>query len=205
MTDAASLPLALSDVARASRAAGLLDTTVSTGQSFGGELESVTLHSGLLAARHVSGADIAIVANGPGVAGTDTPFGHGGVAQAQAIDAAAALGGRPVAVLRVSFADERPRHRGVSHHTLGVLGRLAFGRALVAVPSLPSEQAAEVERGLAEAGVWERHERADAAGRLPNARGVELRTMGRGPDDDPAFFAAAAAAGEVAVRASAVR
>jgi hypothetical protein len=200
MSDAASLPLALSDLVRACRLAGLLEATVSSGQAFGGDLEAVTLHSALLAARHVLAADVAIVANGPGVTGTGTAFGHGGVSQAQALDAAFALGGRPVAVLRLSFADPRERHRGVSHHTLGVLGRLALGRAVVAVPALLGEQAAEVDRALEDAGVWARHERADAAGTLPDARGVELLTMGRHPENDPAFFAAAAAAGEVAAR-----
>lgn len=200
MTDAASLPLALSDLVRACRREGLLDATVTAGQAFGGDLEAVTLHTGLIAARHVERADVAVVANGPGVTGTHTPYGHGGVAQAQAIDAAAALGGRPVAVLRLSFADRRERHAGVSHHTLGVLGRLAFGRALVPVPSLPAHQAAEVERALADAGVWARHERVDEEGRLPDSRGVAMLTMGRGPAEDPAFFSAAAAAGEAAAR-----
>lgn len=197
MTDAASLPLALSDLVYECGRKGLLDVTVSTGQAFGGALEAVTLHSGLLAARHVARSDVAIVANGPGVTGTDTPFGHGGVAQALAIDAAAALGGRPVAALRLSFADARERHRGVSHHTIGVLSRLALGRALVAMPALPPEQAAAVEALLAQANVWVRHDRADSAGSLP-ASGVAYRSMGRGPADDPAFFSAAAAAGEVA-------
>jgi hypothetical protein len=198
MTDGASLPLPLSDLVRACAEAGLVDVTVATGQAFGGGIEAVTLHSGLLAARHVAGADVAIVANGPGVTGTGTPFGHGGVVQAQAIDAVAALGGRPVAVLRLSFADSRERHRGVSHHSLAVLGRLAFGRAVVAVPALPAERSALVDAALSEAGVWSRHERADADGSVPGMRGVELRTMGRGAEADPAFFAAAAAAGRVA-------
>jgi hypothetical protein len=200
MSDAASLPLPLSDLVRDCRAAGLLDGTVSCGQAFGGELEAVTLHSGLLAARHVLGADVAVVANGPGVTGTDTPFGHGGVAQAEAINAAGALDGRPIAVLRVSFADPRERHRGVSHHTLGVLGTLALAPALVAMPPLPPEAARAVESALEEARVWDRHERATAVEPLPATRGVALRTMGRTPAEDPAFFAAAAAAGEVAAR-----
>ncbi len=121
MTDFASLPLALSDMVRAARGAGLIDETISCGQAFGGGLEAVNLHSGLLAARHVVRADVAIVAIGPGVVGTATPFGHGGIAQGEAINAVASLGGMPVAVLRISFADERPRHQGVSHHTLTAL------------------------------------------------------------------------------------
>lgn len=199
MTDAAALPIALSELVPACIAAGLVDETVTCGQAFGGRIEAVTLHSGLLAAREVAGADVAIVALGPGIVGTGTPFGHGGVAQGEAVNAAAAVGARPVACLRLSFADDRPRHRGVSHHSITALARVALARARVAVPALPPEQAAVLEGALADARVWERHDRTDVpAGPLPDTRGVRVRTMGRGPADDPAFFAAAAAAGTVA-------
>ena len=203
MTDSAALALPLSNVVRASRRSGLLDGTVSCGQAFGGEYESVNLHSGLLAARHVVGADVAIVAIGPGVVGTATPFGHGGIAQGEALNAAFSLGGAPVAVLRLSFADARQRHRIVSHHTLAALTRIALGEVTVAVPSLPTELAVQVDAVLEAAGVWERHRRADlSAGSLsaPDLRGVDVKTMGRGIADDPAFFSAAFAAGEVAAR-----
>jgi hypothetical protein len=199
MTDAAALPLALSELVPACLDSGLIDTTVTCGQSFGGAIESVTLHSGLIAARAVAHADVAVVAIGPGIVGTGTVFGHGGVAQGEAVNAAAAVGGRPVAVLRLSFADSRARHRGVSHHTLSALGRVAFARAVVAVPGLAPEHAGVLEGALADARVWERHDRADVPARpLPDMRGVRVRTMGRGVADDPAFFAAAAAAGTVA-------
>jgi hypothetical protein len=201
MTDGAALPLALSELVPACVASGLVDKTVTCGQSFGGDIESVTLHSGLLAARIVAEADVAVVAIGPGIVGTGTVFGHGGVSQGEAVNAAGAVGGLPVAVLRLSFADERARHRGVSHHTLSALGRVAFARATVAVPALPPEQAGVLEGALADAGVWDRHARVDVeAGPLPDMRGVRVRTMGRGVSDDPAFFAAAAAAGTVAGR-----
>jgi hypothetical protein len=198
MTDEAALPMALSDVVASSLEAGLLDLTVTCGQAFGGALEAVTLHSGLVASRLVGHADVAIVANGPGVVGTDSALGHGGIAQGEAINAAAAVCGRPVAVLRMSFADARDRHRGVSHHALTALGLIATAPAVVAVPVLPSEQQSRVDADLAGAGIWTRHERADVAATMPDMRGVPARTMGRGPDDDPAFFLAAEAAGEVA-------
>lgn len=201
MTDFASLPLALSDVAYASREAGLLDATVTCGQAFGGELEAVNLHSGLLAARHVAHADVAVVAIGPGVVGTATPFGHGGVAQGEAINAAASLGGTPVACLRVSFADKRARHRGVSHHTLTALTAIALAPAKVAVPSLPAEFSDAIEDALEDAGAWEMHERCvSRAGSVPppSLLGVDVQTMGRGLADDPAFFAASFAAGDIA-------
>lgn len=203
MTDHAALALPLSDLVRASTNAGLVDATLSCGQAFGGRHEAVNLHSGLLAARHVARADIAIVAIGPGVVGTATAFGHGGVCQGEAINAVSVLGGIPVACLRLSFADERERHRGVSHHSLAALSDVALAPAHVAVPSLPDEFAEVVDDMLNEAGVWDRHTRADAdAGRVPppDMRGIRVTTMGRGIDRDPAFFAAAFAAGEIASR-----
>lgn len=203
MTDFAALPLALSEVVHASREAGLLDATITCGQSFGGDLEAVNLHSGLLAARHVVHADVAVVAIGPGVVGTATPFGHGGVAQGEAINAAACLGGLPVACLRVSFADNRARHRGVSHHSLVALTRVALAPAKVAVPTLPAEFSDAIEEALEDAGVWALHERAPSlAGSVPppSLRGVEVSTMGRSFAEDPAFFAASFAAGDIASR-----
>ena len=201
MTDSASLALPLSDVIRASVTSGLVDATISCGQAFGGDYEAVNLQSGLLAARHVAGAQVAIAAVGPGVVGTATPFGHGGVAQGEAVNAAAALGGTPIPVLRISFADARDRHRVVSHHTLCALTRIALAPALIAVPALPALQAEQVEASLADQNVWELHRRApmrQAVSAPPDLRGVEVMTMGRGPADDPAFFAAAFAAGAAA-------
>ena len=46
-----------------------------SGQAFGGDLEATNVHSGLLAARHVLGADVAVVAQGPGNLGTGTRVG----------------------------------------------------------------------------------------------------------------------------------
>ena len=201
MTDAAALPLPLSQLVGECREAQLIDVTVTCGQAFGGEYEAVNLHSALLAAKHALRADIALVALGPGIVGTATAFGHGGTAQGEAINAAACLGGRAVAALRLSFADARPRHQVVSHHTITALARVALAPALVAMPVLPAEQADAVNDALVAAGVWERHRPAFASaaiGALPDLRGLRVTTMGRGPQDDPAFFAAAAAAGEVA-------
>lgn len=199
MSDAASLPLAVSRTVPQLLAAGLIDGTVTTGQAFGGAIEAVTLHSGLIAARHVADADVAVVAIGPGIPGTATPFGHGGIAQGEAVNAAAAVGGTPIAVLRLSFADARDRHVPVSHQTLTALRDVALAPARVAVPRLPGPEASRVDEALVAAGIWERHERCLAGtGFLPDCRGVALRSMGRGPEDDSAFFLAAAAAGEVA-------
>jgi hypothetical protein len=208
MSDGAALPLAFSRLAGELRASGLVSGIVTAGQAFGGDLEAVTLHSGLVAARAVLEADVVVVAQGPGGMGTGTALGYSGVQVAEAVNAAAALGGRPVACLRMSTVDARERHRGVSHHSLTALGRLALARCRVALPALADQRLAALAREQLEAaGVSARHEivpvDAPDAGKLLAAWGLQVRTMGRGPDDDPVFFAAAAAAGTLAGRLAA--
>ena len=197
MQDGGALPAWFSRTCAGLREAGWLAGTITAGQSFGGDLEAVTLHTGLLAARHVLGADLAVVTQGPGNLGTGTRWGFSGVACGEAVNAAAVLHGRPVAALRVSGADERPRHRGISHHSLTAYGRVALASAEVVVPELPGDLGAQV---IAQAGALaQRHAliRVPVGGLAEALRGcsVPLSTMGRGPDEDPAYFLAAAAAG----------
>jgi hypothetical protein len=205
MTDGGALPAWFSRTAAALREAGWLAATVTVGQAFGGDLEAVTLHTGLLAARHVLGADVAVVAQGPGNLGTGTRWGFSGVAAGEAVNAVAALRGRPVASLRVSGADPRERHRGISHHSLTAYGRVALARADVVVPGLPGELGGLGARVAEEAEpLGARHalvrvpagDLAEALRRCP----AKLSTMGRGLDEDPAYFLAAAAAGRHAAR-----
>jgi hypothetical protein len=202
MQDGGALPAWFSRTCAVLREAGWLAATVTTGQSFGGDLETVTVHTGLLAARHVLGADIAVIAQGPGNLGTGTRWGFSGVAAGDAVNAAAALGGRPVASLRISDADPRMRHRGVSHHSLTAYGRVALARADVVVPALAGEFGARVAAEAAPLG--SRHELvsvpADGLEAALRACPARLSTMGRGLDEDLAYFLAAAAAGRHAGR-----
>src|SRR5438034_295172 len=115
MTDGGALPAWFSRTLAG--LSGRLAGVVTVGQAFGGDLEATTVHSGLLAARYVLGTDLAVVAQGPGNLGTGTPWGFSGVAVGEAVNAVATLGGRPVGSLRISAADPRPRHHGVSHHS----------------------------------------------------------------------------------------
>lgn len=177
---------------------GHLVGTVSVGQAFGGDLEASTLHSGLLAARHVLDADLTIVAQGPGNLGTGTRWGFSGVAVGEAVNAVATLGGRPVGSLRISDADARPRHRGVSHHSLTAYGRVALAPAELVVPDgLAPGLAAEVAAALTP--LADRHRivtvPTDGLDAALRAAPVGLSTMGRGLDADHAYFLAAAAAG----------
>ncbi|GAB6902939.1 DUF3866 family protein [Kineosporia succinea] len=134
MTDGGALPAWFSRTVAGLRHAGWLDTCITVGQAFGGDLEAVSVHSGLLAARHVAQVDVAIVSQGPGNLGTGTRWGFSGVQAGEVVNAAATLNGRPIASLRVSGADARERHRGVSHHSLTAYGRVALAPADVVVP-----------------------------------------------------------------------
>ena len=111
MTDGGALPAWFSRAVAGLRDAGWISTCITAGQAFGGDLETVSVHTALLAARHVAGADLAVVVQGPGNLGTGTRWGFSGVAAGEAVNAAAILGGRPVASLRVSGADPRERHQ----------------------------------------------------------------------------------------------
>jgi len=180
-----ALPLGLSDTVRALRARGLVAATVSAGTCFGGELESVTTASALAwaAGREF---DVAVCAIGPGIVGTGSRLGHGGLAAAGTANAASALGGAPVLAVRVSSGDERARHRGVSHHTRAVV-ELCLGEVAIAWPA-----------GV-EAPSWlERRTEVDTRGWRDACVGLPLEHMGRGPDDDPWFFESAFAAGKLA-------
>jgi Protein of unknown function (DUF3866) len=197
MLDGGALPAWFSRTVAALRDAGWLAGTVTVGQSFGGDLEAVTLHSGLLAARHGLLADLAVVAQGPGNLGTGTRWGFSGVAAGEAVNAVAVLGGRPVASLRISEADPRERHRGISHHSLTSYGRVALARADVVLPDLPGEFGARVTAAAAPLAARHTLVRVSVAGLAEVLRAcpVPLSTMGRGLDEDLAYFLAAAAAG----------
>ena len=189
MTDGGALPLWFSRTvaALAPRLAG----TVTVGQAFGGDHEAVSLHSGLLTAVRVLGAEVVVVTQGPGNLGTGTTWGFSGVAAGEAVNAAAAVGGRPVAVLRMSLADPRPRHRGVSHHSTTAYGRVALAPADVVVPASYA--------ALVDGTPFARHRLVTVADDdLPAVLAPWaplLSSMGRGLAEDPVAFVAAAAAG----------
>jgi len=166
-----ALPVALSDAVRALRERNLLEFVVAAGPCLDADAQAVNVYSAL-AWCSARGADAAVCSLGPGIVGTGTALGHGGIAAAQAVNAAAALGGRAVLAPRLSGADERARHRGHSHHTEAVL------RLCLAQPLVPGEL--------------------DVAGWREATAGLPLSHMGRGRDEDPEFFAAAFAAGRLA-------
>ncbi len=166
-----ALPVSLSDAVRELKGRGLLQAAIAVGACIDGDVHCVSTASALAWAKAAQ-FNAVVCAIGPGIVGTGSGLGHGGLAASEAANAATALGGRPVVAARMSEADERERHRGLSHHTEAVLA-LCLGEVTVA-------------------------DDGDAEGWRGACVGLPLSHMGRGPDEDPAFFAAAYAAGRVA-------
>jgi hypothetical protein len=180
-----ALPVSLSDTVRALEAAGLLETAIGVGACFDGDVDCVSTASALAWAG-AEGFDVVVCAVGPGIVGTGTRLGHGGLAAADAATAASVLRGRPIVAARVSEHDPRERHRGLSHHTLAVL-ELCPAPVTVAWPA-----GLDMPEGL------DGPETVDVSDWHDACAGLPLEHMGRGPDHDPWFFAAAFAAGRLA-------
>ena len=202
MTDGAALPIALSRIVPELKRRGWLDATITAGQAFGGDFEAVNLYSALAAAKVAANADIIIVGPGPGAVGTATPLGFSGIDQGLAINAAASLGGAAIVAPRISFADTRSRHNGLSHHTVTVLQKVARAATLIAIPRLPEPQRLAVEECLEISGMDDRHEAVyiDATMGLQALidSGMAVSTMGRSVHEERPFFLAAAATGLLA-------
>jgi hypothetical protein len=219
-TEGGALPGGHSRTVRALRRQGLLAGHLTAGAAFGGEGEAITtagaLHHGLRAL----GWDAAMCGPGPGIVGSSSTLGHGGMVALDSAHVALALGASTLLVARMSSGDERTRHRGISHHTLTVLD-LLLAPVTVALPAgMRSPVGAELRAGLGAvfAGPSRtsspksrpalaldvqrpvritRHDWRRAAVDLPGyARsGLSAETMGRTLVQDPLFFAAALAGG----------
>jgi Protein of unknown function (DUF3866) len=180
-----ALPVSLSDTVRTLKAARLLEVAVATSPCTDGDVHAVTPASAL-AWCAAQGFDVVICSIGPGIVGTGSLFGHGGVAAAVAANTAAALGGRPILAVRMSEADRRERHFGVSHHVRAILG-LALADVTIAWP-----------HGLDAPGWLEPRKEVDVEGWHEECSRLPMAHMGRRIEDDPTFFMSAYAAGEVA-------
>ncbi|MFN8047150.1 MAG: DUF3866 family protein [Ancrocorticia sp.] len=186
--------------------------TITARQAFGGELETVNIHTALLAARLIWDADIAIISQGPGNLGTGTTWGFSGTSVGEAVNAVNALGGHPIALLRMSSGDKRERHLGLSHHTATALTRVALSPVVCPVPDLAeqdelsqlvsSELRETVEAQMKALFSCARLSRSDVstAGltRVLEGSPIRMSTMGRGLREDPLAFLAAGVAGYAA-------
>lgn len=190
MTDGGALPLALSDLVAEMLSREILSGTITAGHAFGGGYEAVTVASALVLARNVLSADVVVVGMGPGVVGTGTALGTSAIEVASVANTAASLGGVPILAVRASSADQRARHRGMSHHTDTISRFLCHTVQCAAIPPEVSRLRNVVARQV----------EAPDPGEVLGALGLDVRTMGRGPAEDPLFFEAAAGAGALASR-----
>lgn len=197
-TGGGALPGSLSRDVAELRERGLLCGHITAAPSYGGEHEAISVAGALDAASHSLGWDVVLAGPGPGIIGSDTRFGHGGIAALDTAHAALALGMPTLLSPRLSSADPRDRHRGVSHHTLTVMS-LLLGSVEVPVPGgqpVTTPLLAEATAQLAAAAGW-RHRLCEAPANLSGyaAASLPARAMGSTLEEDPLFFAAALAAG----------
>lgn len=204
MTDGGALPLAWSQHAAQLEDMRWLQSTITYGQAYGGKLEAVNKFSALIAAKHAAKADLCLVTMGPGIVGTGTRYGYSGIEIGELVNAVHALGGTPIVIPRLSFADERSRHRGISHHTLTALQLAARCPAVVPLPQLEDDAHAMIGE---QAHSLKRHrvkmmpfisieEIAEAFSSYPQP----ITSMGRGLWQDPAYFQGVCAAVDCAIQ-----
>jgi hypothetical protein len=209
-----ALPGSHSRVVGELRRCGLLAGHLTAGAAFGGEGEAVTVAGALHHGVRTLDWDAVVCGPGPGIIGSSSTLGHGGMAALDCAHVALALGAPTLLVARMSFGDPRERHRGISHHTLTVLD-LLLEPVTVALPAgMRSPVGADLRAGLGsvfgtsasrpqlELDVdrpariarhdW-RHAKVDLPGYAGS--GLPAQTMGRSLVEDPLFFGAALAGG----------
>ncbi len=195
-----ALPGSLSVDVAALRKRGLLAGHLTVAPCYGGEHEAISTPGALHAAAESEALrwDAAIVGPGPGILGSATRYGHGGMAALAAAHAALAMGLPTLLSPRLSAADPRPRHRGVSHHTRAVL-ELLLGPVAVAVPELGEglDPDLDADLGPIRAAGGASHRIFPCPVDLEGYAGSGLprRTMGRDLEQDRLFFAAPLAGG----------
>jgi hypothetical protein len=202
MTDSAALSLGFSRLVAELREKKLIDQTITVGQAFGGGIEAVNIYTGLIAAREVVGADIAVVCPGPGNTGTGTRFGFSSIEQGEIVNAVSVLGGRPVAIARISFADTRTRHQGISHHTITALETVALCRCTLVLPMIDQVRLMIIQEQIARTEIPQKH-KIRVIDPTPGItemaeRNINVTTMGRSYSQDAEFFQSAAAAARYA-------
>jgi Protein of unknown function (DUF3866) len=223
-TEGGALPGGRSRTVRELRERGLLAGHLTAGAAFGGEREAISTAEAVHHGLGTLGWDAAVCGPGPGIVGSGTPFGHGGMSALDSAHVALALGCQTLVVARMSSVDPRARHRGISHHTLTVLD-LLLEPVTVALPAgmrspvgadlasalggAPGLRQAPVDAGQPRRSALRldverpvritRHDWRRAAVDLPGYAASELpaETMGRGLIEDPLFFGAALAGGTV--------
>lgn len=195
MTDGGSLPIDISFNVQNLKSKGIINSTITSSNSFGGDMEAVNIYDALIIAKSVLNCDLAVITMGPGITGTGTRYGFTGIEQGYIIDAVNTLNGIPIFIPRVSFRDSRERHYGISHHTLTVLGEITKTKAHVVMPLLQDKKMVHMISQICINDIHRKHmlnyinfHRIYEA--LEYYGEIGATTMGRSTYDDEDFFTA---------------
>lgn len=203
MTDHAALPLSFSNNIAYLRKNKILDTVVTIGNAFGGDLECVNIYSALQAASRVEKCSIILVSMGPGITGTGTRYGFSGLELGLYLDLAYRQGGQCCFIPRISFADSRYRHFGISHHSLTILKDIIQSPVHITLPFLGKTKTSYLLNQLRRIGLLDKYNLsiADGSGikEAMENYGISVTSMGRGVEEDPAYFYAIGASAKTAL------
>lgn len=197
MTDGAALPIYLSKNVETLKSKGLIDHTITIGNAFGGDYECINIYTALITAKEVLNADCVFVSMGPGIAGTGTKYGFTGIEQGPILDAVKKLGGNPIAIPRISFADKRERHNGISHHSITIFKEIVNVDITIPISNYESDKLNKI-RAQIEENDLNRHNIVYIDNKNTKEDldyfGLKVRTMGRNYEQDTEFFEAASSA-----------
>jgi len=177
---------------------GLIDETITIGSAFGGDYECINIYTALITAKEVLNADVVFVSMGPGIAGTGTKYGFTGIEQGPMLDAVKKLGGMPISIPRVSFADKRNRHKGISHHSITVLKEIVNVSVNIPICIYDDEKLNYIKEQIKYNELELKHNVVYI--KNENSKddieyfGLKVRSMGRNFDQDKEFFEAASTA-----------
>jgi hypothetical protein len=206
MTDGGALPLKISQNVSELKESGFLETVITCGHAFGGDLESVNVFSALIAAKEIVQADVVVIGIGPGHVGTGTKWGFSGIQAGEIINAVNILGGRPLFSPRISFRDPRPRHQGISHHSITVLSQVALSPSIVILPYLSADKNLYIQKQIKENSIDRKHtvvwEYGEKGIEMIIENKFRITTMGRQIDEEKDYFLTACAAGIYGGKAS---
>ncbi|MEX1030930.1 MAG: DUF3866 family protein [Paenibacillaceae bacterium] len=208
MSDGAALPLSFSKHTQLLNELGWITGSITYGHAYGGDVETVNKFTALLAAKHILHSDIAVVIMGPGIVGTGTVLGHSGMEVSELIHAVRMLGGNPIVIPRISFADERKRHHGFSHHLLTLLSQFTLIPAWLPIPTeLPTQQSDLLQQQLHLHKLADKHHiswvesiGSDQVEQSLKLYPAQVISMGRRFEDDPAFYISISCAAELALK-----
>lgn len=199
ITDSSSLPVFLSNTVKFLLDNGLIENVISTGNAFGGTLEAMNIYTALIYSKYHLNSDLIIIAPGFGLKGTGSIYGHSNMTFADALNTVSSVGMKPYLVPRISFAEKRERHLGISHHTREIVQRALTKPFLF----LPEENCLNEQEKMILSGQLEEIKEntqfihVDIKNSLDNLLKYSryLISMGRKFEDDPIFFSIAFAAG----------